>query len=354
MAKDYYEILGVAKNATEDEIKKAYRKLSMQWHPDRHVNDSEEDKKKAEDKFKEIAEAYSVLSDKDKRSKYDMGDSFDFGDINPEDIFRNMGMHFGFNFGGMGGGRTNHIRVGSDIHINVSLTFTEAFNGCSKEVSYMREVLCEECHGTGSVDGKDTTCPHCHGTGQITKTTQMGMGSFSMQTTMCPHCHGTGKMITNPCKKCNGTGVEKKRWTEKIDIPAGVFTGANMNVPNLGNCVYDGRNGNLIVQIVVMDDKYFYRPDTKNIIHYDNVPFYDAILGFEKEYRFPDGTTQKITIPPCTKDGDSFIQHGKGMKDALNANAPSGDYAIVINYDYPRKLSRKQREILEEYKVYSK
>ena len=327
MDKNYYDILGVKQDASEDEIKKAYRKLSLQWHPDRHVGDSEEDKKKAEDKFKEIAEAYSVLSDPDKRARYDRGDTGLGADIDIEEILRNMGfagMHFG-GFGGMHfGGFGSEVKKGNDVTVNVTITNAEAYTGCKKQVSYMRNEPCPDCNGRGGEGGANIECPHCHGTGK--------------------------NESAKKCTRCHGTGTVRKNVAREIEIPKGVFTNAQMCVNGEGDYIPNGERGNLLVRIVVIEDPYFVRPDNINVIHYEDIDFCDALLGCSRTIKNLDGTTFVLKIPECTKDGTTFMQKGKGYPDVQRTWGKTGDYAVIVRYKYPKSLSKKQKELIESLK----
>jgi len=351
--KDYYAILGVDKNATEDDIKKAYRKLAMKYHPDRWANASEEEKKEAEEKFKEIAEANEILSDPQKRNQYDNGGMFfsDGFNIDPMDIFRKMG---GFDdLGGFGsffgGGMGNRVHRGRNVSTVVNITLSEAFNGVDKKVQIPRSKKCSHCHGTGSEEGHNTTCTVCGGSGMVNQTKQLGPGSFSLISTPCPHCHGTGKVITNPCKHCDGSGLEHETVTETIHIPKGIANGMSFEIKGLG-CEPEGEGmpGNLIVTVYVEKDSYFELPDQMNVIHYEEVPFNKALLGFTQEFKCVDGTKVTVNVPELTKHGQSFIFKGKGMP---NVNNPSirGDYAIVINHILPLHLSDKQKDVLKNF-----
>ena len=353
--KGYYKILGVSENASQEEIKKSYRKLASQWHPDKFVGKSEKEQKEAEEKFKEIAEAYDVLGDENKRQQYDNGGSFDFNGFDPFDIFR---QHFS---GGMGGpfeaffGAQNtgaHPRVkrqGTDVNITVTLTLKEAYQGATKIVDVTKTIPCLDCNGSGSADGRKTTCPQCHGTGVITETRTSG-NMFFQSSHPCPSCNGTGEINKNPCKKCGGSGVKKETVKEKVTIPAGVADGMVMTIPERGNSpVGGGNNGHLNVHFSVKEDPYFTRVDQLNIVHYEEVPFIDALLGIEKEFECLDGTKVKIKLPELTKDGQAFFQKGKGMPD-VNNPSKRGDYAVVVKYKYPNKLTKKQKKILEDFK----
>lgn len=351
--KDYYAILGVDKNATEDEIKKKYRQLAMKYHPDRWVNASESEKKAAEEKFKEIAEANEVLSDPQKRHQYDNGGMF-FGDgfnIDPMDIFRKMG---GFDeFGGFGsffgGGQGNRVQRGRNVAVNVNITLAEAFTGVDKQVKIKRSKKCSHCHGTGSENGSNSTCPVCNGSGMFQQMRQMGPGAFSMISTPCQNCKGTGKVITKPCKHCNGSGLEYETTTETIHIPKGIANGMSFEIQGLG-CEPEGNGipGNLIVTVYVETDSYFEFPDPINVIHYEEVPFNKALLGFTQEFKCVDGTKVTVNAPELTKHGQPFVFKGKGMPNVNNPQV-RGDYAVVINHKLPDKLSDKQKDILKNF-----
>lgn len=352
--KDYYDILGVNKDASENEIKSAYRKLSMKWHPDRWANGTDEEKKTAEDKFKDIAEAYEVLSDPNKRAQYDNPNSgFEFqGGIDPMDIFmrmrQNMGGMFGdddeffhgFRFGG------RRVKKGSDVHANITMTLEEAYHGGRKEVDVDKIEDCPHCHGTGSENGKSTTCPHCQGTGVITEIQRNGH-TMNMFQHPCGFCHGTGKIITDPCHECNGAGKVNRSIKEVVDIPGGLSDGMTIMVPGMGNSVEGGENGDMMVDVHVVPDPYFERPDPINLIHREEIPFNEAMLGFKKEFRCIDGSKVKVNAPELTPHGKAFIFNGKGMPDPNTGR--KGDYAVVVNYQLPKKLTDKQREMLKNF-----
>jgi molecular chaperone DnaJ len=341
--KDYYKILGVSKNASEDEIKKAYRKLAVKYHPDKLANASEKERQEGEDKFKEISEAYDILSDPQKRQQYD------HGGLNLNDLFNQF--NGGFNpFGGGMGGMRQRVNKGSNVKAYVFLTLKEAYTGCNKEIKVNREKPCSKCNGTGSADGKNSTCSHCNGSGMITETVQMGPGSFSFSQRPCPFCNATGKIISKPCNHCKGTGTESESTTEQYQIPRGVVNGLIINVPGAGNAPQggDGVNGDLLIEVVVKNDSYFERPDEINLIHRVDIPFNECILGFEKEFDAIDGTKVKVKAPELTPHGKSFIFKGKGMPHYNNPNVV-GDYAVVINYKLPDKLTDEQKKKLKDF-----
>ena len=352
--KDYYGILGVSNTASEDEIKSAYRKLSMKWHPDRWVNGTDKEKKAAEDKFKDNADAYEVLSDPQKRSQYDNPNSgFEFsGGMDPMDIFMRMqqsmgGFGDGFfdGFPGFGGGR-RRMRKGSDIHAHVTMTLKEAYDGGKKSVSVERIKECPHCHGTGSDDGKVDVCPHCQGRGVIQEVSRQG-NSMSIMQRPCGYCHGSGKIINKPCHECGGSGVVTRYDTEEIDIPRGLSDGMTILLQGKGNPVEGGINGDMTIDIHVLNDPYFTRPDNVNLIHYETVPFNEALLGFKKKFKCIDGSEVTVNAPELTPHGKAFIFKGKGMPD--HNGMGFGDYAVVINHGLPSKLTKKQKELLKNF-----
>lgn len=360
--KDYYGILGLTEEEKQlqgeefnNVCKKKYRALAMKYHPDRWASASDDEKKEAEDKFKEIAEAYEVLSDQNKRYQYDNGvDDFNFsGGFDPMDIFRRMqermgGMGFSF-FGGMDDG-FDQVQQGEDVVVHLDITIEEAYNGCEKEISFYRNKKCTHCHGTGSDDGESTDCPHCKGTGMITHQQQFGINQISITRSVCHHCQGSGKIITNPCHVCGGLGLAKELVHEKITIPKGVSDGIGIKYNNKGSeATGDSSiNGNLIVKISIKTDNYFTQVDPLNVVHYEEVPFNEAMLGFKKEFRCLDGSKVEVNAPELTKDGQAFIFTGKGMPQ-INGRGRYGDYAVVIKHKFPTKLNNKQKELLKRF-----
>lgn len=356
--KDYYKILEITdeeKKLNNEEFasvcKKKYHSLALKLHPDRWANSSEKEKKEAEEKFKDVAEAYEVLSDPQKRAKYDNGGiDFDFGGFDPMDIFRKMsgmGGGFGSPFESMFGGG-QRVRKGTDIHADVTLTMEEAYNGCKKTIKIKKQKVCQHCNGHGTEDGKDHICPVCGGTGMETNQKQFG-NQFYSTSFPCRHCKGTGRNLNaTMCRKCGGSGVAYDYVSEEIDVPRGIASGMAFRVDGLGNACDGGINGDLIVHANVLEDNYFERPDPVNVIHYENIPFNEALLGFTKEFRCVDGSKVTLKAHELTKHGEAFIFKGKGMPD-VTGRGGVGDYAIVVNYELPKKLTDKQKELLKNF-----
>ena len=318
--RDYYEVLGVTKSATADEIKAAYRKLALKWHPDRWVNASDAEKKTAEENFKEAAEAYSVLSDPDKKARYDQfgfagdqmgGGGFDFGGFDLNDILRNVfggGFNFGgggfdFGFGGSQGGQAQtRTYRGRDIRTSVKLTLEEIATGCEKEVTIERNRPCPDCGGKGTKNSSDVkTCPNCNGRGQTQRVVNSLFGrAVSYET--CPQCGGEGKVITNPCRRCNGTGLERRRETVRVKIPAGVEEGMQVTVRGEGHsAMRGGTNGDLLV-VIKEETHSNLRRDGNNLFYTRIISVMDAMLGCEISVPCLDGS-YKVKLDPGTQSG---------------------------------------------------
>lgn len=367
MSKDYYSILGVDRNATDDEIKKAFRKLSMQWHPDRHANDSEADKKAAEEKFKDIAEAYGVLSDKEKRDKFDrfgsvdgpdMSGFGDFGGMSADDIINIFaGRHGMGGFGGFGGfnpfggfGRHQQreapIEPGADKVFNMGLTIEDIFNGTSRDLEYEVDVRCGHCNGQGG-SGIET-CQMCHGTGMVMETQRQGY-TVIQSSHPCPNCHGTGKTVKEVCKECHGTGFKKEKRKVTVTAPSGVADGQAIRYDGKG-CESKnpkGINGDLIVRFIYKIDKAKYAVVDRGFgpVVYEKVdiPYYDCILGAEREVKLPNGKTEKYKVPEKTAQDACITLKGKG----INGN----DYVLMVNItfvDYSFKKSGKELSLLKD------
>ena len=354
--RDYYEILGVAKTATADEIKKAYRKLAMQYHPDRNPGNKE-----AEEKFKEAAEAYAVLSDADKRARYDQfgheglhgasAAGFDTSDLNS--IFEHFGSMFGDlfgggfrgGFGGGFGGARKAVRRGSDIRINVKLTLEEVSTGCTKKLKIPKQVVCEQCGGTGAKDKSSISqCPTCHGQGYVMQQ-QRSMFGLIQQTVPCPTCHGQGEVIKDKCPKCGGTGTVKGEEVVSVSIPAGVEDGMTLRERGKGNAAPNGGvNGDLHVVIHVEDHPVFER-NGNNLYLNHFISFPQACLGTEAEIPLLSGKA-KVKIPAGTQSGQMIRLRGKGLPD-LNYNQ-RGDLIVNINIWTPKSLTRDEKELINK------
>lgn len=351
--RDYYEVLGVSKGATDDEIKKAFRQQSKKYHPDLHPGDKE-----AEAKFKEVNEAYQVLSDADKKSRYDRfghagvdpnygaggagggfnGAGFDFGDI--------FGDIFG-GFGGFGGGsRRNGPRRGADVRQVVDITFEEAAFGCTKKINITKQEKCDTCNGTGAKPGTSAdTCPHCHGTGQI-QTQQRTILGYMTNVTTCPHCKGEGKIIKEPCRDCRGTGKMRKSKVIEINVPAGIDNGQTMQLTGQGEAGdRGGPNGDLLVTIRVRPHELFKREGNDVYISMP-ISIAQAALGATLTVPTLDGAVE-YEIPEGTQTGTRFRLRGKGIPYIRSKNR--GDEYVTVNVEIPKNLTLRQKEILKEF-----
>ena len=359
MAKrDYYEVLGVDKNASEDEIKKAYRKIAIKYHPDRNPDDP-----KAEEEFKEAAEAYSVLNDAQKRQQYDQfgfdgpGGGFGgFGDgagFSMDDIFSMFGDVFGggAGFGGFGGGSRQAPRYrGADLRLKVKLSLQEVATGVTKKFKVRKDVVCNHCHGTGAEGGNSSeTCPNCHGSGVEIRTQQSIFGMMQTQTT-CHVCGGEGKVIKNKCSHCHGDGVVKGEEVVEINIPAGVAEGMVVNVPGKGNAgKRNGITGNIQVYIEEEDNDTFIR-DGQNVIYNLLLDFPTAVLGGQVDIPTIDGTNVKIKIEPGTQPGKTLRLRGKGLPAVQGYGNGTGDLIVQISIYVPKELSKSEKEAIEEFR----
>jgi molecular chaperone DnaJ len=357
--RDYYEVLGVDKNATEDQIKKAYRTIAIKYHPDRNPGNKE-----AEEKFKEAAEAYDVLHDPQKREKYDTFgfsgagsggfDPFGGASMNMDDIFSMFGDIFGgrAGFSGFGGGakRGPQVHRGSDLRLKVRLSLEEVAHGVTKKFKVRKDITCSHCHGTGAEAGStDEICPTCHGSGVITHTTQSIFGMMQTQG-VCPTCDGSGKVIKNKCKHCNGTGVEKGEEVVEIKIPAGVAEGMVVNVPGKGNAgMRNGVNGDIQVFIEEEENDTFIRDDN-NLIYNLLLDFPTAALGGEVEIPTIEGTKLKVKMEPGTQPGKTMRLRGKGLPAVQGYGRGNGDLVVNVSVYIPKTLSRDEKNTIETFR----
>lgn len=362
-ARDYYEILGLTKGASIDEVKKAYRQLAMKYHPDRVAPN---EKKAAEEKFKEISEAYAVLSDPQKKQLYDQyGHAGIDSRYTTEDIFR--GADFSSIFGSMGGGFSDIFeqifgdfgsdmfgaqtsgsrgsrgrrRVGEDIQLQTSVTLEQAAFGCEKEISYYRYNVCEHCKGSGAEAGsKSVTCPTCGGRGAV----RSGLGGFISFTQTCPNCQGSGEVIKDICRHCQGAGRIKTKKNLKVTVPAGVDTGSVLRLRHEGH-YGSGGQGDLYLYIEVKPHEFFKR-EGDNIRCKIKIDLFTAILGAEIDVATLAGNV-KMKIPAGTQPNTVFRLKGKGIAN-LRTKA-LGDELVEIEVEIPRRLSSKERRLLDEW-----
>lgn len=360
--RDYYEVLGVDKSATADEIKKAYRKTAIKYHPDKNPGDKE-----AEEKFKEAAEAYDVLSDPDKRSRYDQfghagmsgaGSGFGGGGMSMEDIFAHFGDIFGGGFGGgfssfgggfggfggFGGGGSVHLQ-GSDLRVRLSITLEEVLKGVTKKIKVKKDIPCSHCHGSGAEDKSGSeTCTTCHGSGRVVREQQSIFGRVQTQST-CPTCHGTGQTIKNKCKKCGGDGLEKGEELLEINVPAGVASGMQMTLEGKGSAGPNGGpSGDLIVQFEEIEDPRFIR-NGNDVVYHLLIPISTAILGGKVTVPTIDGKV-KVSIAAGTEPGKILRLRGKGLPSVRGYGV--GDQLIVVQLFVPQKVTGADKKLIEE------
>lgn len=355
--RDYYEVLGVSKGASEDEIKKAYRKTAKKYHPDLNPNNAE-----AEAKFKECNEAYEVLSDPQKKARYDQfgfagvdpsygggaggyGGGFGFdGDIDLGDIFSSF---FGGGFGGGGGRNPNAPQRGRNLQVGVSLTFEEAAKGCKKTIEVMRVMDCSDCGGTGAAKGTSpSVCPECQGRGVVNAQQRTPFGVMSTQRT-CARCGGTGKIISTPCTKCNGKGKVRTKKKLEVNIPAGIDDGQVVNVRGMGNAgANGGPSGDLKVAISIKKHPYFKR-DGYDVWVDKHISIVQATLGAELDVPTLDGNV-KLNIPSGTQPGEVFTLKGNHGIQRLNSMSKGEEFVRII-VDIPRGLTDEQKDLLKQF-----
>lgn len=352
--RDYYEVLGVSKNATDSEIKSAFRKLAKKYHPDVSKE------KDAAEKFKECQEAYAVLSDPQKRAQYDQFghaafsggaggagfegfSNFDFGDMSDifDDLFGGLGGFGGFRQSGSRRS-ANGPRKGNDVLYRMTIDFEDAVNGCKKDIDLDVTVNCPECDGKGGFNS--TTCSECRGSGTITQEQRTMFGAFLTKTT-CPHCKGTGTTFEKKCTKCRGKGTIKENKTITINIPAGIDTENRLRVAGKGEAgINGGSNGDLYVEFTVREHEFYKRVDDDIYVDLP-ITITDAVLGCKKEVPTPYGNI-KLTIPGGTQSGDKLRIRGKGMTNVSSKR--KGDMYVVVNVVIPEKITRDQKKLFEE------
>ena len=366
--RDYYEVLGVSKGASADEIKKAYRKMAIKYHPDKNPGDKE-----AEEKFKEASEAYDVLSDADKRARYDKfghsmgpqgfggagggGGFYSGGGMSMEDIFAHFGDIFGDGFGGgfsggfggaTGGGRTRkHVNKGTDLRITVKVTLKDVMDGVDKKLKIPRMVACSHCKGTGAKDGTAFhTCQRCHGTGYISRVQQTMFGAMQSEA-VCPDCNGEGKIISETCSYCGGTGVEKKEEVVSFHIPAGVEDGMTLTLRGQGNAPrHGGVNGDLLIVIQEEKDPDLIR-DGNDLIYNLMLDFPTAALGGTAEIPTIGGRA-RLKIAPGTQPGKVLRLRGKGLPQMNTSNR--GDLLVNVMVYVPESLTDAEKAAIESLK----
>ena len=360
--RDYYEVLGVEKGASAEDIKKAYRKAAMKYHPDRNPGNAE-----AEEKFKEVGEAYEVLSDDDKRSRYDQ---FGFAGVDPN-YGAGQGGPYGSGFGGSGfggfggfgdfgdifsdlfgggastrGASRNGPRRGENVMSRLELTFEEAAFGCEKEVSSQRIENCSACSGSGSADGAMESCSNCGGSGQVSQTVQNLFGGYSRTVSPCPRCSGRGKIIKNPCTTCKGKGKVRRTNKVKVKIPAGVDEGQSVRVRSEGHVgTNGGPNGDLLVEIYIKRHPIFVRDD-RDVLCEVPISFVQAALGATIQVPTLDGKVE-FEIPEGTQTGKEFILRDKGIPE-INNPRRRGNHRFVVTVETPTHLTKEQKELLRQ------
>ncbi len=351
--KDFYEVLGVSKDVSSDDLKKAYRKLAKQYHPDLHPGDKE-----AEQKFKEVNEAYEVLSDSEKRQRYDRfghagvdpsygaGAGGGYGGYSTVD-FGDIGDIFGSFFGGGSPRRRSNAVHGRDINVKLTIDFAEAVFGCSKTISISRNEICSDCGGSGAAKGTSAqTCPECNGQGRVKSVSQTVFGAISTEKT-CPRCNGTGKIIKEVCKKCNGRGLERKSVSVTVNVPAGIDNNQTISLRGEGDKgIRGGSNGDLNITVSVRQHSIFTRRNA-DLFCDVYITFSQACLGTVIEVPTIDGKSESLKIPEGTQSGTQMTVRGKGAY-YLRSKSRGNLYVNVI-VEIPRKLSSKQKEALKNF-----
>lgn len=358
--KDYYKILGVEKNATADEIRAAYRSLAKRFHPDKFANASEEERKQAEEKFKEISEAYDVLSNPEKKARYEQTGSYDgfsfegFGNTGMDDIdeilhrFRHGFNPFGGRFGGFGGGFQRTVQKPSPLKIKLSVTVEDAYNKVTKHIRYKCFKPCDQCGGKGhGDDGKVETCPVCGGSGNEIRTSTNGWMT-RQEISPCHRCNGTGQILSNPCKKCNGSGRVVDNEDVSITIPEGVTNGAYMVIEGKGNCAERNTSlvGDLLVFFEVKDSDNYQIVENGGLAVKIKIPILDCITGCEREVVLPNKEKIRVKIPMGAQTESVVEVKGKGMPIGNDR----GILYVVVEQQFPKSLSSSEEKAIKELK----
>jgi molecular chaperone DnaJ len=346
--RDYYEILGISRSASTEDVKRAYRRLAMKYHPDRNGDNKAE----AEARFKECAEAYEVLGDEEKRPQYDrfghagLHGMHDFSHMDVEDIFSMFDDIFGGAFGGLRGGRGRQAARGYDLETQVALTLAEVASGCEKTIEFERQDLCQTCQGCGARPGSNPVlCPQCGGQGRVA---QQGFGGMFRMVTTCPNCHGRGSVIREYCAECGGTGRQMRKRVVTVKIPPGVHEGQAIRIAGEGEIGgAGGHNGDLHVYMVVKPHPIFSRHNNDLVCQFP-ISFTQAAMGARLDVPMLKGT-EGLEIPPGTQHGEVFKLRGKGLPDLRSHRI--GDELVQILVEIPKKLTEKQKQLLREFAV---
>ncbi len=342
--RDYYEVLGVSKNASNDELKKAYRKLALKYHPDKNQGD-----KTAERKFKEAANAYGVLSDPKKREMYDLRGSAGLEDMgfqgfeSSSDIFSSFGDIFGDIFGKRFYKERPRPQKGSDLRYDLTISFTDAALGCERQLRFTKNETCNLCKGTGAKNGASTACHQCNGTGHISRQ-QTPTGGFPTISNPCPNCNGTGRKISNPCNNCNGEGRISKTGSLSVKIPVGIKNGSTLRLSRQGEAgVRSGGAGDLYIHVKIAKHPYFERKGL-DIQYNAQIPYTKAALGGEIEVPTLSGKAT-LKIPKCTQSNQTLRMTGQGIK---TKDGRKGNQLVKVTVTIPKILSKRQEELLKE------
>lgn len=353
--RDYYSILGVAQNATLEDIKKSYKKMALKWHPDKWSNKSEAEKKEAEEKFKEVSEAYSVLSDDKKRRQYDMFGTVDNSGatsqgFDPFEVFRRMqDLDLDEDFFTGGKQRKKTANKGSTIRFTAKIPLEEVYNNSSHTIKYNRYKPCKECGGKGSKSGKSDVCPHCHGTGVITETYRNNFMT-SIQQTPCPYCKGSGYIIKDPCKRCGGTGLEIVQETYSFKVPIGCVDNSYIVIEGAGNYPErnDGVTGDLQIVFKILPHESFSIDESNpyNLVTTVEIPVLDCLTGCRKSIKGLGGEEIKFDVKPFTETGTAIVLGGLGLRKPYGR----GSLIVVIKQKMPKEISKEEQKLIDKLK----